>query len=913
MSIAAWIPAAAGILIAVAAVMSLWRDAERHPGSVRHGHRWFAVTAVCWAAGLVIRQAVPPGPAGALTFADLPSLIALVAVVAGLRALAPDAPAAARDQLPARQAGPGGGGLAIRLADGYLLAAGLFLIGWVTIFAADYAHWDEGPGVFAAEMIHPLADAAVLGWVLPLVVAAGRRAAAACLALLAVTTADALDVAARVTGGRPGLAAQLLVLAAVALLALTPWAARLPRPAAAQRLPRVLPAIRAAGERESGNSALAGPDRSAAAMVAAGTAVAAGLVVMAWGLAGSPGPGPVVALVGGSAVLALAVRALGLAWQQRAGSRAWRDSGRQFRELADRTSDVVLLCDLAGAIRYASPAVADYGYFPDSLAGVSLAGLLHPEDRAGGARAARVAIRSAGTAGRYPCRVRAADGTWRHVQATVSRYRYPGAPDRLLVTARDLSDQVALRRQVAHLTFHDGLTGLPNRAYIEDRARAALAAAGPAAAAPAAGAGVVAGIILLDLDGFTAVNDSAGHSAGDLILAQAARRLRAVVPPADTVARWGGDEFAVLIEMAAASREIIDIAERLAASISAHAFRVGDRELSLTASVGVALADGSPPGYVWRNADVAMSRAKDAGGARVEVFAPGGETSAAPRLALAGELQQAIAGGGLSLSYQPVVELATGRVASAVAGVRMRRGGADVPAADLLTAAESSGLIVPLGDWVLREACAQAGQWHQAGLTAGVWVKVSPAQAVAPRFAESVLAALAASGLPPAALTLEATERDLIHGGGTLLPGLAEVRAHGVRLAIGDFGTDYASLSYLRRRPVDVVKIDSEFVAGLGADTELAKLVEAIVRVGRDLGIEVVAAGIGRPRQLALLRGMGCQFGQGELVAPAVDAHGLGAAGPPAAGPPAAGPPAAGGRPADETSIPHGETKLLSS
>jgi EAL domain-containing protein (putative c-di-GMP-specific phosphodiesterase class I) len=176
----------------------------------------------------------------------------------------------------------------------------------------------------------------------------------------------------------------------------------------------------------------------------------------------------------------------------------------------------------------------------------------------------------------------------------------------------------------------------------------------------------------------------------------------------------------------------------------------------------------------------------------------------------------------------------------------MTRRGAEVPAAELLAAAESSGLIVPLGEWVLREACAQAGQWRQAGLPAGVGLKVSPAQVVAPGFAESVLAALAVSGLPPAALTLEAAERDLVHGGGTALPGLAEVRAHGVRLAIGGFGTDYASLSYLRRRPVDVVTIDPEFVAGLGADAELAKLVEAIVRVGRDLGIEVVAAGITR-------------------------------------------------------------------
>lgn len=954
MSSAAWLPAAAGGLVAAAAVTGLLRGAERHRGPLRRAYRWFAVTAACWAAGLAIGQAAPAGPAGALTLTDLPSLLGLVALAAGLRALAADAVAAGPDPRPGRRRA---GALAARLADGYLLAAAIFLIGWVTIFAADYARWDESVGTFTAEMIHPLADVAVLGGVLSMTAAAGRRAITPCLALLVVAAGDALAVTARVTAHPPSVASQLLVVAALGLLALTApaaWQARLagprwlPRRLPAVRAgaeeggghpPRVLPAVRTAADGGGGRPPLVLAGRPAAATItAAGAAAAAALVIMGWGLAGSPGAGPVVVLAGGSAAVALAVRVLGLAWQQRRAPQPWLEAGRQFRELADRTSDVVLVCGLDGTVRYASPAVADYGYSPDELAGAQLTGLLHPEDRAGGTRAAREAAGVAGPpAGRYPCRVRAADGTWRHVQATVSRYRNPAGADELLITARDVSDQVALRRQVAHLTFHDGLTGLPNRAYIEDRARAVLdMAQAPAPGAPAAAA-PVAGIILLDLDGFTAVNDSAGHSAGDLILAQAARRLRAAVPPADTVARWGGDEFAVLIAGSAAGREIIDIADRLAACISASAFRVGDRELWLTASVGVALADGSPPGYLWRNADMAMSRAKDAGGGRVEAHAPAGDAAPAPRLVLAGELQQALAAGTLTISYQPVVELSTGQVASAAAAVRMRRSAAEVPPAELLAAAEASGLIVPLGEWVLREACAQAGQWRRAGLAAGVWVKVSPAQAVAPRFAESVLAALTASGLPPGALTLEATERDLVPGG-TVLPGLAEVRAHGVRLAIGDFGTDYASLSYLRRRPVDVVRIDSEFVAGLGADPELAKLVEAIVRVGRDLGIDVVAAGIGHPQQLALLRAMGCQFGQGALVAPDTDATGLtavaapglvgpapGAAAAPAPGPvavapgpatapaPAATATGAGGPPEDETCVPDNETKLLSS
>jgi diguanylate cyclase (GGDEF)-like protein/PAS domain S-box-containing protein len=317
----------------------------------------------------------------------------------------------------------------------------------------------------------------------------------------------------------------------------------------------------------------------------------------------------------------------------------WQESGRQFRQLAERTSDVVLLCDLNGVVRYASHAVTGYGYGPDALRGTPVVDLLHPEDRAGGMRAIRRAMTSkAQRPGRYPCRVRAEDGTWRHVEATVSRYRDPGQPDLVLVTARDMSAEVALRRQVTHLTFHDGLTGLPNRAYAEQRAqdvlgqgRDAVAAGGPAEAGePAVPAGpggpaaraerAVPGVIVVDIDGFTAVNDARGRTAGDLLLAQVARRLRLAVSPEDTVARWGGDEFAVLTEGTVGAEGLADIAERLARGVASQSFRIGDSDLSITASVGAALADGSAAADMWRNAETALARAKAAGGGRVEMF-----------------------------------------------------------------------------------------------------------------------------------------------------------------------------------------------------------------------------------------------------------------------------------------------------
>ncbi|HEX8008895.1 MAG TPA: GGDEF domain-containing protein, partial [Trebonia sp.] len=539
---------------------------------------------------------------------------------------------------------------------------------------------------------------------------------------------------------------------------------------------------------------------------------------------------------------------------------------RSLRELADRTGDMVVICDLDGVISYASPTVTGFSYSPAELVGKPLVEFVHPEDVMAARAAARQALNTPSGAaepeasGRFSCRVRAADGSWRHVECAVLLYRLPGESAQMLVTARDISDQVALRQQVTHLTFHDGLTGLPNRAYVEERARDALAP-------PENGSQRRAGVIFLDLDDFTAVNDLVGHGAGDLVLAQAARRLRAVVPAQDTVARWGGDEFAVLLENAAGAQEIAELADRLAGTIADEPFRVADREIVLTASVGVALADEGPPGLVLRNADVAMARAKDGGGGRVEVYAAHMHADVVRRLELTADLQRAIAAGELTLQYQPIVELATSRVVGAEALVRWWRGGEPVQPDQFLAIAEESGLIVPLGEWVLRQACAQAALWRSSSWDVGVSVNLSLRQLNAPEFFNRVAAALAETGLPPQALTIEVGERIMVEDAGLVMDRLTELRGLGIRLAIDHFGTGYASLAHLRQLPVDIIKIDPSFVSGLGQDATLTMLTKTIVQVGRNLDIQVVAEGIEHPRQLAELREMGCGYGQGFLVA----------------------------------------------
>ena len=842
-----------GMLAWCAAAVSLWLGARRYEGAVARAYRWLAAGAALYCSGLVV-QGILGGtlnPAPGLSFTDLPPLLALAAVAVGIAMLT----MAEREVTSSPQEGSAGSVLP-GLADGYVMAVALLVIGWSTLFSAEFHRSGERPGTFLLALVHPLADLAVLGALLPMVTTAWRRVTLPYLALLAVAIGDALAVGQRVLGGHLGVAGQLMPVVAALLLGAAPW--------------RMTEGFGASWTRRTASTA-------AATVIAVLAACVATLVVIANGLAGAPASGIALVVAGGAGVLVLAARVFMLVRENLAVTGIWRESSRSLRDLANRTSDVVLVCDLDGVVKYASPAVEDYGYPPGALTGRRLLDYVHPEDRPAVLASVRLALGGYAEggegfdglegSGRFPVRVRAADGTWRHVESTLLRYQAPGEQVQMLVTARDVSDQVALRQQVNHLTFHDGLTGLPNRAYVEERARDVLRDAAVAART---------GVIFLDLDRFTAVNDSVGHGAGDLVLAQAARRLRAVVPVHDTVARWGSDEFAILVENAGSSQEIAEIAERLTGAVGGEPFRVAGQQIALTASVGVAVADVDPPGLVLRNADVAMSRAKDAGGDRVEVYAAHMHADVVRKLEIASDLQHAISNGELTLQFQPIVELATSRVTGAEALVRWWRGDQMVQPHEFLGAAEESGLIVPLGEWVLREACTQGAAWrHSSSGDVGVSVNVSARQIAAPAFTTQVAAILAETGLPPGALTIEVNERVLVEEDGLIVERLAELHRLGVRMAIDDFGTGYASLAYLRRLPLDIIKIDPSFVAGLGQDDTLTLLTKTVVQVGRDLGLRVIAEGIEQPRQLIALRDMGCCYGQGFLVARPMGASGV--------------------------------------
>jgi diguanylate cyclase (GGDEF)-like protein len=911
-------------LAAAGAAVALWVGAGRHGTAVARGYRWLAGAALFWGLGLTMQLVLARslGSSGALSLADVAPLLALGATAVGIMILTAPTPVAVDDDASRAHSPVSSGSVLAGLADGYVTAVSLLVIGWVVAFGAEYHDSTGGPGSFLLDLLHPLADLAVLGALLPVLTVAWRRTLLPYLSLLAATGADSLGVGARISG-HEGVLQQLAMIVAAILLGSAPWvktlAARVLPPAFREGAARDRTGIRGPG---SAGVPVPLPSAGAATIIAAIATGIAAFVVVINGLASAPASGLALVIAGGAAVLVVTVRILMLVRENGVAVRMWRHSGAALRDLAARTSDVVMICDLDGTITYASlgqdashakgedvPASRKAGlsYSPDELAGRRLAEFIHPEDLpvaqvvtrqaldlpgdggpvliaadpAPAASAAGDAVRlttpmtalddvaTAGDddtpSGRFYCRVRAVDGTWRHVECAVLPYEIPGEQLRMLVAARDISDEVALRQQVAHLTFHDGLTGLPNRAYFEDRVRGAL---GDAAQAPEGDGGTATGVIFLDLDGFTGINDSVGHGAGDLVLAQAARRLRGVVPTRDTVARWGGDEFAVLVEDAAGEHEVADLAERLAEAIAGAPFKVAEREVALTASVGVVVAGpGEETDLLLRNADVAMSRAKDGGRGRVEVYAEHMHAAVARRVELASDLKRAIDRGELTLLYQPVVELATSRMVGAEALVRWQRGDEEVEPREFLAVAEDSGLSGPLGEWVLREACEQGARWRAAGLDVTVAVNVSLRQLTAPRFPAELAAALDDSGLPPSALSIEVNERVLMEGAGQVTTRLTELREFGVRLAIDDFGTSYASLASLRELPVDIIKIDPSFVAGLGNDPTLTLLTRTITTVGHDLGIQVVAEGIEHPRQLAELTDMACAYGQGFLLA----------------------------------------------
>jgi diguanylate cyclase (GGDEF)-like protein len=416
-------------------------------------------------------------------------------------------------------------------------------------------------------------------------------------------------------------------------------------------------------------------------------------------------------------------------------------------------------------------------------------------------------------------------------------------------------------RELSHQALHDTLTGLPNRALVLDRAEHMLARAGrqPRAAA---------GALFIDIDGFKHVNDNLGHAAGDQLLRIVGERLQSAVREQDTVGRLGGDEFVVLVEKA--EQVTLDLlADRLTEALR-EPVELDDagKVFSVTASIGVAFGRYSTPDALLRDADLALYAAKAAGKDRYALFDASINTGLEGRRELEADLSSALAQEQLFLHYQPIFDLPSRKVIGVEALVRWNHPERNIMLPDgFIPLAEETGLIVPIGRWVLDEACRQGALWAGEGLPIGVSVNVSAHQLGRAGFAADVARALRESRIEPSSLTLEITETALMRNVSAARERLEEIKALGVRLAIDDFGAGYASLSNLQRLPVDILKIDSSFVAALNEGGKSRELLEAIMGVGQALSLAVIAEGIENKSQLATLEAMGCETAQGFLMA----------------------------------------------
>jgi len=548
---------------------------------------------------------------------------------------------------------------------------------------------------------------------------------------------------------------------------------------------------------------------------------------------------------------------------ERVLSQDLRRSEERFRSLVRNASDVVLIADADGRVQYMSPAVSRVlGHDPAAQLGSAIYDDIHPSDVEWiRSLLAETSSREGAEAG-AEFRARHADGSWRWLQATIKNLLGDPAVGGIVINYRDVTERRSLETQLRHQAFHDALTGLPNRALLLDRLEHALTRSRREPASLA--------VLFLDLDDFKTVNDRLGHQAGDELLVNVTERLRRCLRDADTAARMGGDEFAIVLEEAADRAGAVQVAERILAALR-EPYQVAGSTVHIQGSMGISLYDGPEltADEMLRLADVAMYAAKGQGKNRLVVYQAGIHAAAVDRHQLRADLQDALDFGQLSLAYQPIVDLADMRLVGTEALLRWNHPsrGAISPS-DFIPIAEESGLILPIGRWVLQEACRQAREWqNKHGSSVSVSVNVSAHQVAADGLAELVTETLRETGLGPGGLTLEITESVLLGDVERVIARLADLKALGVRIAIDDFGIGYSSLSYLRFLPVDVLKIDRSFVNAVDSGAAERAVVRSIVSLSQVLGLRTVAEGIETTGQLEAVRQIGAHMGQGYLFA----------------------------------------------
>jgi diguanylate cyclase (GGDEF)-like protein/PAS domain S-box-containing protein len=540
----------------------------------------------------------------------------------------------------------------------------------------------------------------------------------------------------------------------------------------------------------------------------------------------------------------------------------------RFASLVRHASDLITVLEPDTTVTYQSPSIERIlGYVPDELVGQRFDRLAPAGDRD---RLARC-VATAATGERVQsleCALTNRDGDTRQFEILFTNLIEDEHVGGILLNARDVSERKAFEAELAHQAFHDPVTGLANRAMFAEQVRHAIARARREARTPA--------VIFLDLDDFKTVNDSLGHAAGDEVLVEFARRLDETIRGADVAARFGGDEFAVLLEDVVESQAAADAAQRIL-ELLAQPMQAGHRQVTLSGSIGISIFgvdDRRDADELIRDADAAMYIAKRDGKGGYRLFEPAMHEGVVARLELRNDLQRALATDEFELHYQPVVRLADGSISGVEALVRWRHPERGlISPVDFIPIAEETGLIIPIGRWVLREGCRHARRLQtNEGVPLRMSVNLSLKQIQHSDIVADVRDALDEAGLAPERLTLEITESVLMDDTELAVSRLRDLKALGVTLALDDFGTGYSSLSYLSRFPVDILKMDRSFLRE-GSTPGSHSLANAVVGLGATLALEVVAEGIEEPEQAETLRALGCDLGQGFLFARPMDAE----------------------------------------
>jgi diguanylate cyclase (GGDEF)-like protein/PAS domain S-box-containing protein len=535
----------------------------------------------------------------------------------------------------------------------------------------------------------------------------------------------------------------------------------------------------------------------------------------------------------------------------------------QLAAIVESSNDAIIMKDMSGIIiSWNTGAERIFGYQASEMIGSSIYKLIPPdrleeEDRIMGL------MRSGRLVDHFET-VRLRKGNEPiHISVTISPIR--DASGRIIgasKVARDITQRLESQARIQHLAHYDALTGLPNRSLLADRMEIAIANAARHSNKLA--------LLFVDLDRFKLVNDSLGHGIGDKLLKAVAERMQDGVRHTDTVSRLGGDEFVVLLSQVKATEDAARVARKLIAALS-KPYMIEEHELRLSASVGISIYpdNGSEAGVLLRNADASMYSAKEAGRSQYQFYSEDLTASAAARLNLEHELRCAIESNEIFAVYQPQIELATRRIVGVEALMRWlhpKRG--IVLPSSFIQVAEESGLILPLGERVLRESCRDACGWSaRHRLDSRIAVNISAVQFRQDDFTDTVLRLLRETGLPPERLELEVTESLAAHGVDTVSKKMRVLDELGIKVAIDDFGTGTSSLSYLRQFQVDRLKIDGSFIRELPQSAEARTIVEAMIAMGRSLGLKVNAEGVETVEQEKILRELGCEEAQGYFYA----------------------------------------------